>query len=88
MPTCDMCGSQTEQTFKTKIEGSVLDLCKGCSRFGEVIQTPRFSSKNIPQSRPVERPKRKEVLQLIVPDYAEKIRTAREKLGLTQEEFA
>lgn len=88
MTTCDMCGSKADQLFKTKIEGTVLDVCKGCSRFGEVVQIPRFRPRNAPESRPQNIPKRKEVLQLIVTDYAEKIRKAREKLGLTQEEFA
>ncbi|MFH1064271.1 MAG: multiprotein-bridging factor 1 family protein, partial [Candidatus Woesearchaeota archaeon] len=42
----------------------------------------------IPHSRPVQQPRRREVLQLVVDDYADKIRTVREKLGLTQEEFS
>lgn len=76
--------------LKAKVEGTVLDVCEGCARFGEVIRRPApIHTKNIPSSRPqAQMPARKEIVQMIVEDYAEKIRNAREKRGLKQEEFA
>jgi len=83
-----MCGKEGFLQ-KTKIEGTVLEVCEGCARFGEKVEMPQFRSKNLPAARqPTALPKRKEILQMIVTDYAQKIRQAREKLGLKQEEFA
>ena len=88
MSTCDMCGKEG-RLVKAKVESTVLDLCEQCVRFGEVITRPDIISKNIPSPmQPRQRPKRKEVLLMVVPDYAEKIGQARKKMGLKQEEFA
>ncbi len=88
MSTCEMCGREAS-LVKAKIEGTELELCPNCAKFGEVIARPApIYTKNIPHSRPVQRPRRKEVLQIVVDDYADRIRTARNKLGLTQEEFS
>jgi len=89
MATCDMCGNEAH-LLKAKIEGTVLDVCPNCARFGEVIARPApIFSKNIPtprQAAPVRR--RREIVQVIVEDYGQKIRQARERKGLTQEQFA
>ena len=88
MPTCDMCGKESD-LMKAKIEGTVLDVCGQCRRFGEIIERP---------TRPVERPvvpkpryapvRRRELIQMVTEDYANKIRQSREKTGLNQEQFA
>jgi putative transcription factor len=90
MPACDMCGSPQERLLKTKIEGTELDVCGNCARFGEVIEKPRIRVKDFGGKRPAAAPmpRRKEVLQVLKPDYGPKVGKAREKLGLTQEEFA
>lgn len=89
MPTCDMCGQETEPV-KAKIEGTVLDVCPRCAKFGEVISRPApIFSKRIPEpKKAATAPRRKEVVQVIVEDYGKKIREARESKGLTQEQFA
>lgn len=88
MPTCDMCGKESD-LLKVKIEGTVLEVCERCGRFGEVMESP---------VRPVERPvvpkptyvpiRRREIIQMVTEDYARKIKQARERTGLTQEQFA
>jgi putative transcription factor len=90
MPACDMCGKTQETLLKAKIEGTQLDVCSSCARFGEVIEKPRIRTKHFSgkTQEKAPRPKRKEVLNIITADYAEKIRKAREKMGLTQEEFS
>jgi putative transcription factor len=82
-----MCGKEAN-LVKARIEGTVLELCEQCAKFGEIISKPEIRSKEIPAPRPVFVPKRKEIVQMITSDYAQKVRNAREKLGLTQEEFA
>ncbi len=86
MPQCDMCGKET-QLAKASIEGAEMNVCLECSKFGKIIEMPRRRSASAP-SAPRLPPRRPEILQVIVPDYAQKVREAREKLGLTQEEFA
>jgi putative transcription factor len=82
-----MCGKEAP-LYKAKVEGSVLDVCEGCARFGEVIRAPQRRHAEAPQRRPMPIPKRKEIIQVITDDYANKVRTARERMGLTQEEFS
>ncbi|MBW2966254.1 multiprotein bridging factor aMBF1 [Candidatus Woesearchaeota archaeon] len=83
-----MCGSE-ERLFKTDIEGAILNVCKSCSKFGKVISEIKPIEKTkpkkvtIPESEP-----EAEIIQIVVDDFAEKIRLKREKLGLKQEDFA
>jgi putative transcription factor len=88
MPTCEMCGKGQETLVKAKIEGTVLELCEGCAKFGEIIHTPEVRVKDFAPRKPIVVPKRRELLQVITDDYGQKIRTARERMGLKQEEFA
>lgn len=78
---CDMCGSHDEM-FRAEVEGAILNLCGKCSKFGKVLGQVRIA--------PVERTRKPEpeIAQIITDDYPAKIRAARERLGLTQKEFA
>ncbi|MFP4424270.1 MAG: multiprotein bridging factor aMBF1 [Candidatus Woesearchaeota archaeon] len=76
---CDLCGKEAP-LFPTEIEGTTLNACKECSRHGKVLKQPKKLSK------PVKK-KKEEPEYLIVSDYATRIRNAREKAGLTQEQF-
>jgi putative transcription factor len=87
MPACEMCGREAE-LVKAVVEGSQLDVCMGCARFGKIVSRPQFRQRDAKQAPRAPLPKRKETVELILPDYSEKIRNAREKLGLTQEEFS
>ena len=79
-----MCGSEGK-LYKTIIEDAQLNVCHECSKFGKVTgiveqkQANEITSKAEIQT---------EVMEIIVEDYAEKIRKKRESLGLKQEEFA
>ncbi len=83
---CDMCGKE-DKLFVTSIEGSQLQLCKGCSVYGKIIHKVR------PPAQPHFKQKQRvidteEIIRRIVPDYANKIRNARDQMGLKQEQFA
>lgn len=82
-----MCGAKTK-LFRTVIEGTEMNVCRDCSKFGKVIG--ELKEKETPKKS--ERAKRDapdvEILHVIVEDYAQKIKNAREKLGLKQKEFA
>ncbi|MEM3154067.1 MAG: multiprotein bridging factor aMBF1 [Candidatus Woesearchaeota archaeon] len=80
MGTCELCGSEAP-LLAAIIEGTQMTVCQGCAKFGKVIQKPVLHAKKSVPSIP-------EVAEVVVPDYAQKLRAAREKLGLTQKEFA
>lgn len=85
-----MCGKE-DQLFKTEIEGTELNVCKACSRYGKVITLIKVEVKQEKKPKIVgkkEGESQKEVAFTIVEDYANRIKKAREKLGMKQEEFA
>lgn len=102
---CEMCGRESESLVRVKVEGSVLEVCTPCSRFGKTLApTPgavgggptgggggnhdvqeRLGSH---QKRMTERDLYAELPDLeLDPQWSRKVREAREKLGLTQEQF-
>lgn len=86
-----MCGKEAE-LFKTDVEGSILNLCKECSKFGKVIaavkEEKKELKKGIKKEVEVEKPKEEEFILSIVPDYGEIIKKKREQLKIKQEDFA
>ena len=93
---CEICGAEvSEKPKKVVIDGSELQVCNSCARFGEVAD--KFSPvprKVIPQERafrapPKPRPRRDEFKEMpeIVPEYGQIVKEAREGMGLTREEL-
>lgn len=93
---CDICG-KSGKLFRVELEGSKIIACEDCARYGKVFheikqETPKEIK--IKEAREKERgaagsaPKAPETIQLIVKDYASRIKNAREKKGLKQEDFA
>ena len=79
---CELCGKETE-LFKADVEGTFLNVCKNCAQFGKVIARVRTAPK-IEKKMPLPVVKTK----IIVHDYAQKIKSCREHLKLSQEDFA
>src|SRR3989344_9233412 len=84
---CELCG-KGDGIYHSIIEGSSVVVCKSCKNFGKIVgdfspvgtvvkekSVFKKSSANIPSEE-------------ICPDFAAKIRTAREKLGKNHQEFA
>ncbi|MDE1821598.1 MAG: TIGR00270 family protein [Euryarchaeota archaeon] len=101
---CEMCGRESESLVRVAIEGSVLEVCTACSRFGKVIGAPAGVAATSGgnggsaaavqerigghQKRMTERDLYTELPDLeLDPQWSKKVREAREKLGLTQEQF-
>lgn len=93
---CEICGTEVSGSPKrVVIDGSELQVCNTCARFGEV--TDKFSPvprKVIPQerafrARPKPRPRRDEFREMpeIVPEYGRIVKEAREGMELTPEEL-
>lgn len=82
---CDMCG-RAEQLVIALIEGVEMSVCRNCASFGQILQMPKsFSLKN---SFARQKPQEPQIVEQIVEEYALKIKQAREKRKLNQEEFA
>jgi putative transcription factor len=90
---CDMCGSEN-RLFKTEIEGTLLNVCKHCAKFGKVVANvhdKKFIQKMQKKQEKQKRPQllsKNELVETLVEDFATLIKEKREKLNLKQEDFA
>ncbi|AMK15508.1 multiprotein bridging factor aMBF1 [Methanobrevibacter olleyae] len=100
---CEICGKPMEgKPIRTKIDGSVLEVCKECSKFGRVQKDTalerKFTSRNKKakkqnQNKPqgsrgnIQRRPREEAIDELAEDYSSIIRKARESRGWTREEL-
>ena len=82
MADCDICGEERE-LLNAIVEGSLLNVCESCSKFGNVIVVshPKKEEKPIKRSSV-------EVINVIKPDFPTLIKEAREKLNLKQKDLA
>jgi putative transcription factor len=80
---CELCGKDTE-LFTAMVEGAQMKVCANCGKFGKVLR------REIAPARAKQAPalREPEIIERLVSDYGQRIRAAREKQGLTQEEFA
>lgn len=84
---CDMCGKESN-LFRTDVEGSTLNLCNECSKFGKVISAVRVQVQEKKKESKIESVKDEEFVLAITSNYGELIKSKREKLGIKQEDFA
>lgn len=85
-----MCGKEGP-LYKTDIESTILNVCKDCSKFGKVIgiiEGERKKERKVKKNTAIREEPEKDVVLIISEDYAEKIKGAREQLGIKQEDFA
>ena len=80
---CEVCGKKSENLVDAIVEGSMLKVCSGCSRSGKVI--PILSQPVVKEEKQIEK---EEDVDVIINNYSELIKKAREKKDLTQEELA
>lgn len=76
--------------YKVEIEKSRMVVCESCAKYGKVLHEIKVQEiskkKEIAPSK--EAPKAPETIQIIVKDYSSKIKNARERKGIKQEDFA
>lgn len=89
MPNCEMCG-QENNLISAEIEGIDMSVCHKCAQFGKIKGVSRNETQILKRfsQKPVRSEPHLEFNERIVPDYSQKIREARERLGLKQEDFA
>jgi len=94
---CEICGTEIPgRPKKVVIDGSELQVCERCARFGEAVDkftpVPRKiapSERAFRTPKPKPRSRRDEFREMaeLVPDYGKVVRAAREKSGLTPEKL-
>jgi len=97
---CEICGQPIEEgnSKRTKIDGSVMEVCPDCSKFGVVQKTPKpkhipIKSKGDSKVNESNRPRRTprpmysldEPTEELVEDFQTIVRQARESKGLSRE---
>ncbi|MBU4502480.1 MAG: TIGR00270 family protein [Nanoarchaeota archaeon] len=86
---CEMCGQEKLHLYKAIVEGSLLSVCDKCKNFGNVISVEK---PKLEEQKKVKKPEPKfvdeEKQEVVVDDFAKKIKEAREKMALTQEQMA
>ena len=96
---CEMCGKDVPQTRAVIVEGTKLNVCPGCARFGEDYRSPSAGGAPVSQSvidqrleRRERRMKSKDIYSTtsveLIDDYGSAIRAAREAKGMDLKEFA
>jgi putative transcription factor len=86
---CDLCGAETENLFRAIVEETELNVCKNCAKYGKVIEkrvVPVKEKVRNKLTKPAE--PEKEIIHVIVPDFAQRVKKKRESLKLKQKEFA
>lgn len=83
---CEICGKKViGGPMRVKIDGSIMQTCNECSKFGKIQKEPRKIFKPKPAPR---RFRSREPSYEVSEDFNNLIRIAREKKGWSREEFA
>jgi uncharacterized protein (TIGR00270 family) len=86
MTNCDMCGKERE-IVDAIVEGAFVQVCLDCSKHGSVIPINQpVVDKKIEQQKEVK--SSPEVVDVIVSDFATRIKNGRERKMLKQEDLA
>ncbi|MFP4112284.1 MAG: multiprotein bridging factor aMBF1 [Candidatus Woesearchaeota archaeon] len=88
---CDLCGKEIVKASYVSIEGVPMEVCSSCARYGKAIPKPKKQPKRSADDNKKLFEKivnKRELLLLISPDYAKKIKEAREARGFRQIEVA
>lgn len=93
MPECELCGKELGKLIRAEIEGSELKVCPGCGKFGRVLgevrtkeEAQQIAEQLLLKKKPVI--PEEEIEERVVSDFGERLRKAREKKRMKQEEFA
>ncbi len=82
---CDICGLKDQQ-YLTIIEGSTLNVCKECVKFGKVIKSVEVLGKNNTQKSDFRG--KIEIIESVVSDFSILVRRKRESMKQDHKDFA
>jgi len=85
MPSCELCGNDSDSLKKAKIEGATLKACSSCAEMGETVENTSKKTRKKKKKRSKTRRQNREVLAT---DYGERVKQAREGDKLSIKEVA
>ncbi|WP_456373979.1 multiprotein bridging factor aMBF1 [Methanocaldococcus sp.] len=101
MKMCELCGKLVDKLYTVRIEGTEMQVCRDCAKFGKSPKTysrigkkpstvTSFTTSSYSKNVVKKRRTRDllDSLPMLREDYGDVIRRAREKLGLSVEELA
>ncbi|MFT4892439.1 MAG: putative transcription factor [Candidatus Nanohaloarchaea archaeon] len=83
MTSCELCGRDVDSLKKVKIEGATLKACDSCAEMGEEVKTGSKKSRKKKKKR-----KKRSSKDVLVNDYGDRIKSARESEQLSIAEVA
>lgn len=86
MPSCELCGKDSDSLTKVKIEGAKLNVCDSCSDMGKEVETKKKQTNKKKKSGSSTPKRRKE--KVLAQDYGQRIKKAREEEPLSIKEVA
>jgi len=86
---CELCGRDSNSCKRVRIEGSIVVACDSCTKLGEVVGPAVVRKPAVRKivSKPAPRDFKVEVEYDLIEDYSKKIKAAREKMNLKQEDL-
>jgi putative transcription factor len=91
---CEICGKSIEgKTLRTKVDGSIMEVCEDCSKFGRIQKTPSkprniIRKKSKQKNTSIQQRKRRDdPIEELVEDYNIIIREKRELKGWSREDL-
>lgn len=85
MPSCQLCGEDSDNLKKAKIEGAVLRVCESCSDMGDVVEQKKKKTRKKKKQSTSKRPRETQVL---ANDYGSRVKEAREDRELSIKELS
>jgi len=86
MASCEMCGKERE-LVDAIVEGASVQVCLECSKHGNVVAINQpVVDKKIEKAQEMQ--SRPEYVEVVVDDFSDRIKRARERKGLKQEDLA
>ena len=83
---CDICGRE-QAILKASVEGTVLAVCNGCSRYGKVVEKMATAVATAKEKAKANMPKpENEEFEAVVANFGQLLRQKREELGRKQED--
>jgi putative transcription factor len=88
---CETCGKPIKEGKRVKLEGSVVVTCSECAAYGVIVGDVRREEKKVVKPSPPKEQVKVELpveTETLVEDYNVRIRDARERRGMKQEDLA